>query len=146
MKLDKQVVFTIVVGIMMVTWAMGMALSYNIKTGGQQVQIENVYREPITGQEKVGILRAGYVIIEYQYIPGEESLDLIPIYESFASRFSDFSVLIEIEVQNQNETINQMLSPNGDVIPLENVTESNLVDIFCDNTLVQPRECLLRNI
>ncbi|UCD02912.1 MAG: hypothetical protein JSV63_03975 [Candidatus Aenigmatarchaeota archaeon] len=146
MKIDKQVIFTIAVGVMMITWAIGMALSYNIPTGGQQIQIENIYREPISGQQKVGILRAGFVIIEYQYIPGEESLERIPVYESFISRFSDFAVLLELDVQYENETLNQMLTPTGDVIPLENVTEFELVDIFCENTFVQPRECLLRSI
>ncbi len=146
MKIDKQMIFTIAVGVMMVTWAIGMALSYNIDTGPQGMQIESIYREPLTGPEKAGILRSGFVIIEYQYIPGDESLERIPVYESFVNRFSDFVVLQEVEVKYENQTLNQMLSPTGDIIPLGNVTEFELVEVFCANTIVQPRECLLRSI
>jgi hypothetical protein len=147
MKLDRNVVFTIVVGIMMITWAMGMALSYNIKTSTNTgMRIENVYTEPLTGQEKVTILRSGRMLIEYMYVPSEESLEKIPVYDGFVNRFKDFVVLERVEVPDANQTLDQMIAPTGDVIPLGNVTEAQLVDVFCDNTYVQPKECLLRSI
>jgi hypothetical protein len=146
MKIDRQFVFTLVVAVMMVTWAMGMALSYNIQTGNTGMQIENIYTEPLTGKEKVTILRSGMMLIEYLYVPGEESMEKIPVYDSFVGRFSDFIVLEKVEVSAPNQTLDQMISPTGDVIPLDNVTEAQLVDVFCDNTFVQPKECLLRSI
>ncbi len=146
MKIDRQFVFTVVVGVMMITWAMGMALSYNIKTAPTGMKIENVYTEPLTGKEKVTILRSGRMLIEYLYIPGEESMEKIPVYDSFAGRFSDFIVLEKVEVSDANQTLDQMISPTGDVIPLGNVTEAQLIDVFCDNTFVQPKECLLMSI
>jgi len=36
--------------------------------------------------------------------------------------------------------------PTGDVIPLDNVSSSDLIDVFCKNSYVQPKECLLREI
>jgi hypothetical protein len=146
MKIDRQFVFTVVVGIMMVTWAMGMALSYNIDVSPQGTRIESVYTEPLTGQEKVAILRSGRMLIEYLYLPGPESMDKIPVYDSFTATFKDFVVLEKVEVSYENQTLDQMIAPDGDVIPLDNVTESQLFDVFCDNTYVQPKECLLRSI
>jgi hypothetical protein len=147
MKIDKQVIFTAVVGIMMVTWAMGMALSYNIQTGPQGMKIESVYTEPLTGTEKVTILRTGRVLIEYLYLPGDpEALDRRALYENFVAQFGGFAVLNVVEVSAENETLNQMIAPDGDIIPLDNVTAASIVDVFCDNAFVQPRECLLRSI
>ncbi len=146
MKIDRQFVFSVVVGVMMITWAMGMALSYNIDVSPQGNKIESVYTEPLTGQEKVAILRSGRMIIEYLYIPGPGSLERIPVYDSFSAQFSDFIVLEKVEVSYENQTLDQMIAPSGDVIPLGNVTEAQLFDVFCDNTFVQPKECLLRSI
>jgi len=146
MKIDRQFVFSVVVGVMMITWAMGMAMSYNIETGPTGMKIENVYDQPLTGKEKVTILRSGRMLIEYLYTPGEESLQRISLYESFVSRFRDFLVLEKVQVSHDNQTLNQMIAPSGDVIPLENITEVQLFDVFCDNTYVQPKECLLRSI
>ncbi len=146
MKIDKQFVFSLFVILMMITWAAGMAMSYNIDVSPERVKIESIYTEPLTGQEKVAILRTGKMLIEYLYVPGEESLNKVPVYESFVSRFSDFVVLQRVEVSAENETLDQMIAPTGDVIPLDNVTETNLVDVFCENTYVQPKECLLKSI
>jgi len=49
-------------------------------------------------------------------------------------------------VEQENQTVDQMINPNGDIIPMDNVSAGQLVDVFCDNTLFQPKECLLRSI
>ncbi len=145
-EIDRKFVFTVVVGIMMITWAMGLALSYNIKVGDTGMKIESVYDRPLTGQEKVTILKTGKVLIEYLYTSDDPaSAAKLATYENFVGRFQDFVVLEEAEV-GVNQTMEQMISPTGDVIPLHNVTDSSLIDIFCQNTVVQPRECLMRSI
>jgi hypothetical protein len=146
MKIDRQFVFSAVVIFMMITWAMGMALSQNIDVSPQGMQIENVYTEPLTGPEKVTILRSGRMLIEYLYVPGPQSAEQKALYENFVAQFSDFVVLQAVEVSAGNETLNQMIAPDGDIVSLDNATASNMLDIFCDNTIVQPKECLLRSI
>jgi len=146
MKIDRQFLFAVVVVFMMITWAMGMALSQNIDVRPQGKQIESVYTELLTGQEKVAILRTGKVLIEYLYIPGPESIDNKALYENFVAQFKDFAVLQAVEVSAGNETMNQMIASDGDIISLDNVTAANMLDVFCDNTIVQPKECLLRSI
>ncbi|MFH0956648.1 MAG: hypothetical protein V1813_02175 [Candidatus Aenigmatarchaeota archaeon] len=146
MKLDRKFVFSLFVAVMMVTWAIGMAVSYNIKTTPQGVKIEKVYDRLLTGTEKITILKSGYVLIEYLYVMNPETLDRKAMYENFAARFSDVVVLEAVAISAGNQTMDQMIAPDGDVIPLDNVTASNLVDVFCDNSVVQPRECILRNI
>ncbi|MBN1896873.1 MAG: hypothetical protein JW789_04085 [Candidatus Aenigmarchaeota archaeon] len=147
MKVNKQFVFSIFVGVMMITWAIGMALQYNIDVSpGKGAKIETVYRELLTGQEKVSILRTGRVLIEYLYMTGPGAVDKSITYENFAARFGDLIVLQIVEVSQSNQTVDQMIVPTGDVIPLNNVSESELFDVFCKNTYVQPKECLLRNI
>ena len=147
MKINKQFIFSIFVVVMMITWAVGMALSYNIDIGPTGMKIENVYNELLTGKEKVTILRSGRVLIEYLYTSGDiESLEKRAIYESFVARFDSLLVLQTVEVPFDNQTANQMIVPTGDIISLENVSETELFDVFCDNTYVQPKECLLRSI
>lgn len=147
MKINKQFIFSIFVVVMMITWAVGMALSYNIDIGPTGMKIENVYNELLTGKEKVTILRSGRVLIEYLYTSGDiESLEKRAIYESFVARFDSLLVLQAVEVPFDNQTANQMIVPTGDIISLENVSETELFDVFCDNTYVQPKECLLRSI
>jgi hypothetical protein len=57
-------------------------------------------------------------------------------------------VLETVAVGSQNGTMDQMITPSGDVVSLDNVTAANLLDVFCDKNTggLQPRECILRDI
>jgi hypothetical protein len=146
MKLDRKFIFSLFVAVMMVTWAIGMAVSYNIKTTPQGMKIEKTYDRLLEGKEKITILRNGNVLIEYLYVMSPETLDRKAMYENFAARFSDIIVLEMVAISADNQTMDQMIAPDGDVILLDNVTASTIVDVFCENTVVQPRECILRGI
>ena len=146
LKLNRQTVFAVVMGVMMVSWIAGIALSYNINPTQKEVRIESVYYTLLSPQEKIAILQSGRVLIEYLHTGDPDSQMKKAMYESFVSYFQDFVILEVVEIEQGNETMDQMVTPNGDIVPLENVTEAELVDIFCDNTFVQPRECLLRSI
>ncbi len=145
-KINRKTVFAIVIGIMMVTWAIGLALSFNIKSTDTGMQIKDVYDRPLTVQEKIGILRAGRVLIEYIHNGTQENVDRSAEYQNFAARLQGFVVLETFEVSQANQTVDQMISPNGDIVPLYNVTAGQMMDVFCDNSAVQPRDCLLRSI
>jgi len=105
-----------------------------------------VYDRMLTPQEKITILRSGRVLIEYLHAGGFASVEKKAVYENFVARFKDFVVLEAVEIQQANETIDQLVTPTGDIVELENVSAEELVDVFCDNAFVQPKECLMRNI
>ncbi len=147
MKWNRQTVFTLVIGIMMVTWVMGTALSSNLQlaqSGG--IRLESVYDRLLTPQEKITILRSGRVLIEYLHTGGFEAAEKRATYENFVARFKDFIILEVVEIEQANQTLDQMVTPTGDIVDLQNVSADGLVDVFCDNSYVQPRECLLRGI
>jgi len=146
MKMNKQTVFTLFIGVMMITWVMGMAMSYNTPITQRGMKIESVYDRMLTPQEKITILRSGRVLIEYLHAGGFASVEKKAVYENFVARFKDFVVLEAVEIQQANETIDQLVTPTGDIVELENVSAEELVDVFCDNAFVQPKECLMRNI
>jgi hypothetical protein len=146
MKLNKQTIFTMVIGVMMVTWIVGIALGSNLQTTQQSVRIESVYERLLTPQEKIAILRTGRVLIEYLHTGGFEAVEKRAVYENFVGRFKDFVVLEIVEIGQANETLEQMVTPTGDILELGNVSADGLVDFFCDNSYVQPKECLLMGI
>jgi hypothetical protein len=146
MKLTKQVVFTLFIGVMMITWAMGIALSYNIQTNNQGMQIQSVYEELLTPLEEVTILRTGRVLIKLLHTGTADGMLKKAEYENFVARFDGFAVLEVVEISDANMTRDEMITPTGDVLPLDNVTGEALINLFCDNTFAQPRDCLLMNV
>jgi hypothetical protein len=147
MKWNRQTVFTIVIGFMLLTWVMGTALSSNLQLAqGNGIRIESVYDRLLTPQEKVTILRSGRVLIEYLHTGGFEAVDKRATYENFVARFKDIVILEVVEIEQANQTLDQMITPTGDVVELQNVSAAELLDVFCDNSYVQPKECLLRSI
>lgn len=146
MKFNRQTIFTIVIGVMMVTWVMGTALSSNLLLSQDEVRIESVYERLLTPQEKITILRSGRVLIEYLHKGGFGSVEKKASYENFAARFKDNVILEVVEIGEDNQTMDQMVTPTGDIVPLGNVSAADLFDVFCENSYVQPKECLLRSI
>jgi hypothetical protein len=147
MKFDRKTVFALLVGVMMVTWAIGLALSFNIKLAGDQgMRIEDVYDKLLTAKEKIAILKSGRVLIEFLHNGTQENLDKKAAYENFVARFKGFVVLEAVEISQSNQTTDQMINPQGDIVQLDNVTATQLVDVFCQTTIIQPRECLLSGI
>ncbi|MCD6495973.1 MAG: hypothetical protein J7K54_01755 [Candidatus Aenigmarchaeota archaeon] len=146
MKINKQFVFSVFVGFMMITWAVGIALSSQIHTKTNSFSVSNFYDQLLTAKEKVAILRSGKVLIEYLYLFGPDAEQKKADYQAFASRFKDLVVVEAVAVSSGNQTLDQMIVPTGDVIPLDNVSSSDLIDVFCKNSYVQPKECLLREI
>lgn len=146
MKFNRQAAFSIFIGVIMITSVMGFAIGSNVKTQQDNVRIESVYDRLLTPQERISILRAGRVLIEYLHMGEFESVEKQATYENFVARFKDFVVLEVVEVEFSNQTLDQMISPDGDVIELGNVSSSELVDVFCQTTFVQPRECLMRSV
>ena len=147
MKLNRQTIFTLFIGVMMITWVVGIAFGSNLQLDQQRgIKIESVYERLLTSEEKLAILRSNMVLIEYLHTGGFESVEKRASYENFVARFKQNAVLQIVEIQQDNETIDQMIPSTGDIVPLDNVSAADLVDVFCENSFVQPRECVLRSL
>ena len=143
MNFNKQTVFTLFIIFMMISWAAGMALRYSIDLSQPSVEIESVYERELTPQEEVGLLRTGRVLIKYFYPLDEGPGEKRALYENFVARFDKLVILETMPVEFYNQTKDEMVAPTGDVIPLANVTGESLLKTYCDNSIIQPRECLL---
>jgi hypothetical protein len=145
--MNRKTIFSLFVAVIMITSAIGMVMSYNINvTKDKQTQIKSVYEELLTPQQEISILRSGMSLIVFLHTGDDDSLQKKALYENFAARLNGFIVLEVVDVGQANQTRDEMIVPSGDVIPLQNVTEESLMDTFCRNSLLQPRECILRNV
>ena len=155
----KERAMAIFIGLVMVLSAAGFAAISASHIGPQQQQtsqIPTILNRTLTQEEKVTILRTGRVLIEDLYYPDcSECLANNRILEAFANRFRQFIVLEKVAVMPGNETNAtggyiklQMIGSGGEIQDLEgqNITEENLLNVFCDIAIAQPTECLLMEI
>ena len=99
MKLNKQTIFTLFIGVMMITWVVGIALGSNLQLNDQKgIRIESVYERLLTSEEKLAILRSNMVLIEYLHTGGFESVEKRATYENFVARFKQNAVLQVVEI------------------------------------------------
>jgi len=142
----------IVIGIIMLFSVAGFA-SFSLigRIGDPQPQqqtpeIPNIVTRPLTGSEISYILQTGRVVLR-DYYPSAcaECLERNTELELFANQFSGFVVLEEVA---GNQTRLEMIDSLGKVTELDpaNITLEGLTDSFCRNSIVKPRECILRNI
>ena len=142
----------IFIGMIMIGSVAGFALNnfnfLNRPAQAEGPEIKYIMDKVLTTEEKVYVLRTGRVLIENLYEPNcTECIERNAVLEGFANQFQGFLVLERAEVL-PNETKFQMVAPTGDIRDLENetITYDSLLDIFCDISFAQPRECLLREI
>lgn len=152
--MHKEQVAAIVIGLIFVMSMVGVAFSSLSWFPQQQpgVAIPNIINRELTQEERIYVLQTGRVLIENFYVSNCSicAVDKATL-EMFAQEFKEFIVLEEVEVNNTNETTYvklQMIGRAGLIKDLRDVeiTQENLIDIFCDIALVQPRECLLREM
>ncbi len=120
----------------------------NQPTGTQdnQNRIEIINDVPLSALQKSDLLRSGYSIISYHEPPGcSDCIEEKSILENFILG-KDFSGFIVMETIQDNKTTTMVVGGSGKIIELGNITEENLVETFCKNSLVKPKICLLRDI
>lgn len=155
--MHKEQVAAIVIGLIFVVSMVGFAFTSMSRFPQQQspgISIPNIVNRELTREEKIYILQTGRVLIEDFYVSGCSRCEIDrATLEAFAQEFKEFVVLEEVEVYANatNETTYvklQMIGRTGLIEDLRDmeITQENLTDIFCDIALVQPRECLLREI
>jgi hypothetical protein len=136
----------IVIGLIMIFSMLGFAATSIVvnPTGQQTVEIQPVVRSGLDKDMKIFILRTGRVLIEHFYPAGcQECMEMNAMLEVFASQFSGFVVAELVEVP-ENETMFQAIGSAGRITELSyNMTQQDLMGIFCGIAIKQPRECLL---
>ncbi len=131
----------------------GSALYY-VGTSPQQNQDDNqpkIEIKPITFGElptehKQAVIGSGRILFEYFYPTGcLECAETQNLLKQFSGQFESQGNLVFVElIEGFNETKLQIINQRGSIIEVEeNLTADSLMRIFCENSLVQPKECLL---
>jgi hypothetical protein len=136
---------SLLVLVIMVMSAVGFAMnSANLSNQqAETTEIPNIINYELSPQEQIQVLRSGKVLIENFYAENcTECVDRNIVLDGFASRMQDFVVLENIP---GNETRLGMIGNQGRIIPLDdmNITDESLLEVFCQNAIAQPRECLM---
>jgi len=147
--MGKERLYAIVLGFIMISSLVGFAGIYMFvgdRGNDNQNNIDLISNRLLTPDEKLLLLRNGFVIIENIYDENctdclERNVDL----EAFARKFQGF-VAIEHVMTNQTLPVFQMIGSNGDIVELNSTDSEYLTDIFCEISIRQPEECLLRMI
>jgi len=148
MEFNKQTAMGLFIAFIMIFALIGYAF---MSAGGNQgegniPQIPNIVNGSLEPEEKILVLRTGRVLIEDFYSPeSPESLEKKAMLEGFADRLKDFLVLELVEVP-LNETKIWMIGRAGDVVDIGNITQGDFMTQFCLNAILQPKECLLKDI
>lgn len=111
-------------------------------TDGQR-SLAYVNTEPLTSAEVAAILKAGVVLLQYQYPAGcTDCLTERAAIEAFTHQLNGF-VISEILI-GDDRTLT-MTGPAGDSTDLSDQEFSNdiLLERFCELTTLQPKECIL---
>ena len=133
--------------VIMVLSVAGFAMnSATFEQGPQEVVIPTVIREPIDSDMQIHILRTGRVLIEYFYQKNcTDCMEKNAQLESFANSLEGYVVLNEVA---GNESRLGMIGAGGRITELDEnrLDYENLLDVFCDVAIAQPRSCILRDI
>lgn len=133
--------------VIMVMSAVGFAMnSATLTTVPETTEIPNVVSYELSPQEQIQILRTGRVLIENFY--ADNCTDCIgrnSLLNTFAAKMKGYIVLENVM---GNETRLGLIGNQGKIIPLDDMelTEDNLMKVFCENAIAQPRECLMMEL
>jgi|GEM_PF-1295611 len=148
---QKQVLMALFIVFIMVASAIGFALLQGVPkdTGPETPTFPNVVERVLDPEEKLLILRGGKSLIEYLY-PSNCTwcFERRIVYENFATsqEFSDY-VILETSVEENVTAEWILIAYTGDQIDLVDVnTTEDMVEIFCEASVVKPNVCVLLEI
>ncbi len=144
---EKERYMAIFIGAILIFSMAGFAFTSSIlrTPAVQQVQIPNIIERPLKPEEVVFVLRTGRVLVRNYY---SEEQPYLNILDNFADKFKDYIVFEKVSVaENETERF-EMIGRTGEIKDLgnETISEETLMDIFCDYAILQPKECLMREI
>ncbi len=148
--MQRERIFAVIVGLVMLLSVVGFAATgfrFGTEGQGQEYTIPTITNRTLNGQEISTILSYGRVVAQSVYgseCPGcvEKDAEM----RRFASRYEGFLVLESVKTEGDGWVKFQMIGSNGQITSLEGkeITQENLLDIFCELAVVKPRECLLK--
>lgn len=140
----KERFIAIFMGLLMLLSVAGYAIINVYKAPVKEESINPIIKRVLTPEEKIGILRSGKIIIENFYTKNcTECIDRNNLLESFVVQFKDYIIMEEVLM---NQTSLKIIGKGGKIKNIKNVTEENLMDVFCEMAILQPKECLLREM
>jgi hypothetical protein len=155
MPMEKERIAALVIGSIMLFSVAGFAtfgLRFTGGSAGQRQQPEPIpliAERFLTGQEISSILSQGGTVIESVY--NRDCSDCSfkdQQLRDFARKYRGFVVLESVKTEyGEGFEKLQMISSRGEIINLEEeeITQENLLNIFCGIALFKPRECLLKD-
>jgi hypothetical protein len=145
--MKKERLMAIFIGVIMILSMIGFSLS-NVKPANtnNDIEVPFIINGSLKNEDLVSILRSGRIVIEDFYQANcttcpERSRTL----ETFFGKYKDYAV---IQMMEENQTSLKIIGAGGkikDITGLE-LSDSNLMKVFCETALAQPRECLLEQI
>ncbi len=107
---------------------------------GKEVTIERHTKRLLSEQEKNGLLQQGVAILEFLYTKDcAKCAEYRPVIEGFYTKFNNI-VLVDAEAPSTVIKIT-----GKETKQIANVTEKALLDAYCEVSLIQPKECILKN-
>jgi len=148
---QKQVFMALFIAFIMIASAVGFALLQGVPkdTGLETPTFPNVVERVLDSEEKLFILRGGKSLIEFLYPSNcTYCFDKRIVYENFVTsqEFKNY-VILETSVEENVTAEWIVIAYTGDQIDLGDVnTTDDLVEIFCDASIVKPNVCVLLEI
>lgn len=141
----------IFIGFIMIGSIIGFAMMNTAPVNtAQRSDISHIVKGPLDNEKVVFILRMGRVLIRDWYRENcTECKEDLKVLENFANTYKDYVVLEEVEIPPNDTLIQEkfeMIGREGKIRKLENITQESLVNTFCEIAMVQPKECLLKEI
>lgn len=143
-----------IIGIFFIVLMLGSTIAYSIMSAIRTPQSQDETKLPdtniidynLTANQEEILLQNGRVIARFTYsINCLECLQQKSYLESFAKQYSDQIFLEEIKdatVQNSTLAVNSLRGSDT----LTNITQENVLNVFCDLMLQPPVDCVLRKV
>lgn len=144
--MQRERLMAIFIGSIMILSVIGFSLS-NARFGVPQentLDFPFVVDRELTSEELVSVLRAGRIVVESDYeLNCTDCSQRNDFLKNFFTRFSNYVVL---QIAEANETSLKIIGAGGRIRDLEGMelTEHNMLEIFCELAIAQPKECLLQ--
>lgn len=107
---------------------------------GKEVTIERHTKRLLSESEKNALLQQGAAILEFLYSKDcSKCAEYRPVIESFSTKFNNI-LLVDAEYPTTTIRIT-----GKETKQIENVTEKALLDAYCEVSLIQQKDCILKN-
>ncbi|MBU0952893.1 MAG: hypothetical protein KKA90_00515 [Nanoarchaeota archaeon] len=146
----KERSFALFLVALMLLSAAGFAVSFTPVTQSSSEEPEIILPPPIveralTTEEVLSALRTGRLIYTYTTPEACESCEAMKTTLSdFVTTYPAFAIIVFLEGEQEELTV---LLPSGEFVPIETpIDVDELLETYCENSYIKPKECLLLQI